>query len=402
MKRYAFIVPRFGEGIMGGAETLVGELALELQKRGDQVEIWTTCARDNRTWENFYEAGTTTELELTVTRFPVDERDLDRWIPLQIRISEGLSLTTEEQLEWMTESIHSKALYEHIARCGPGMDAMFFAPYLFGTTFFGSLICPERSVLIPCLHDEAYAYLEIMQALFKRVRGALFNALPEYHLAQKLYGGVRGGECGKGFMPPVEEDLSPYFEKDASYFVYVGRKETGKNAHLLIDYFRAAKERGDLSPDVKLVLVGGGDMSDLHRPDALLSGDIIDPGYVSEQEKRSILKYATALVQPSVNESFSIVLFEAWQVGTPVLVHGACQVTRHHVVESGGGLYFSDSTEFGAVAKRLVSDAPLTDALAASGRAYVDTRYDWSAVLARFDAVMEALFDGELQESPSV
>jgi len=51
-RRYAFVVPRFGEGIAGGAETLVGALARHLAQRGDRVEVFTTCARDNRTWEN--------------------------------------------------------------------------------------------------------------------------------------------------------------------------------------------------------------------------------------------------------------------------------------------------------------------------------------------------------------
>jgi len=49
-RRFCFVVPRFFEGIAGGAETLMGALALKLHERGDYVELLATCARDNRTW----------------------------------------------------------------------------------------------------------------------------------------------------------------------------------------------------------------------------------------------------------------------------------------------------------------------------------------------------------------
>lgn len=393
-QRYAFVVPRYGRSIGGGAETLVRELACRLAARGDEIQVWTTCARDNRTWENELPAGTSIEDGVTVTRFPVDARDLDTWIPLQLRIHEGLQLTLPEQLDWMQESVNSTQLYEHILMAADTVTAVFFAPYLFGTTFWGSLLRPDKAVLIPCLHNETYAYTTVIQSMFRQVRGCLFNAVPEQDLASALYGSSRGGEVGMGFDFPDNstlEALTPYFDVSKRYVLYVGRKETGKNVQVLVDNFIQAKSAGAIPDDLALVIAGGGSFSDIGRPDALERSDIIDIGYLDERDKQRLIKFAICLCQPSTNESFSIVLMESWLLGTPVIVHGNCAVTRHHAVASGGGLYFTSEAEFAGVLERLTTDPKLRQALSTAGAVYVKERYSWPAVLDRFDAVMESL-----------
>jgi hypothetical protein len=245
--KFCFVPPRYFDGIAGGAETLMGGLAHALQSRGDSVEILTTCAKDNRTWANEFEAGESVVNGIKVTRFEVDERDLERWIPIQCALHEGSQVSADDQITWMAESVNSKAMYAHIARRAHEFDAIFFGPYLFGTTFWGSLIAPEKSILIPCLHDESYAYQEVIASMFRQVRGCLFNAEPEMYLARSLYGDIRGGVVGMGFeMPSTQsvESLPPYFESRFPYILYLGRKETGKNVHRLIDYFCSAKSDG--------------------------------------------------------------------------------------------------------------------------------------------------------------
>lgn len=397
-RRYAFIVPRFGEGIIGGAETLVGELACRLAARGDSIHVLTTCARDNRTWENSFPEGESIERGVRVRRFRVDSRDLEKWIPLQIGISEGMRPGVDDQLTWMTHSVNSSGLYEYLRVRHDEYDALFFAPYLFGTTFWGAMVAPERSFLIPCLHDEHYAYLDIIRSMFRQVRGGLFNAIPEYQLACSLYGQIPGGEVGMGFeFEPFErEDLKPFFADRFPYILYAGRKETGKNVQILIDHFCAGKDSGKLPAELKLVVAGGGSFSDLHRPAALLRGDVVDLSQVTDEEKLRLMKHALVLGQLSTNESFSIVLMESWLLGTPVVVHSQCAVTRHHAVESGGGLYAQTAEEFCAVIRQLCEEPELRDRLGDAGRAYVRQRYNWSAVLGRFDAVMERLGIGGL------
>ncbi len=392
--RYAFVPPRFAESIAGGAETLIGSLASRLGARGNHVEIFTTCAIDNRTWENHFPEGSSLEMGIPVRRFKVDPRDLETWIPRQIQINEGMNIGVDEELLWMQESVNSKNLYAHIARHAHTFDAIFFGPYLFGTTFWGSLIAPEKSVLIPCLHDEHYAYTQTISSMFRQIKGALFNAGPEADLARALYGKIHGGEVGMGFVPWKQEyvqNLKPYFAETFPYLIYVGRKETGKNVQVLIDYFIEGKTKGVLPSDLKLVIVGGGSFSDLHRPEALTRGDVLDISHVTEEEKHRLIRFSSALCQPSVNESFSIVMMESWLLDRPVIVHASCPVTRYHAVSSGGGLYFSNSSDFSGVVGEILDSAELSATLGRSGFRYVEERYSWDAVLERFDSVMEDL-----------
>lgn len=403
-RSYCFVVPRYFEGIAGGAETLMGGLARVLSARGDQVEIVTTCARDNRTWANELPAGEVSVDGIKVTRFPVDSRNLDAWIPIQIAISEGKPVTASDQLTWMSESVSSQALYSYLVRNSDRFDLSFFGPYLFGTTFWGSMLNPGKSVLIPCLHDESYAYLDVVASMFRQVRGCLFNAAPEMHLARSLYGEIPGDVVGMGFEPPSKEyveGLEPFFTDGAPYILYLGRKETGKNVQVLIDYFCTAKDEGGIPQDVKLVILGGGSFDDLHRASALSRGDIIDLPHVGEREKQRLLRHALYLCQPSTNESFSIVIMEAWMVGTPVVVHGKCPVTRHHVVESRGGLYFSSSGDLGAVTSFYLERPQVRQAHVEAGRRYVEVEYCWDAVISRFERTVAKLLGAKLEVVPA-
>ena len=400
-RRFAFVVPRYFEGIAGGAETLMGNLAARLKARGDDVEIWATCAKDNRTWANEFTPGVSRVNEIPLRRFLVDSRNLDQWIPIQLALHDGQSISTQDQLTWMAESVNSRALYEHIQREASHFDALLFGPYLFGTTFWGSLIAPHKSILIPCLHDEAYAYQDVIASMFRQVRGCLFNAEPEMELARSIYGEIPGGVVGMGFecpSPSYVSSLEPYFSDSTPYILYLGRKETGKNVHLLIDYFVQSKAEGLIPEDVKLVILGGGSFDDLHRPEVLNRRDVVDLPQLSERDKQKLLRHALFLCQPSTNESFSIVIMEAWMVGTPVVVHGSCPVTRHHVEESRGGLYCSSAHDLAGVTKYLLSSPDARREHADFGAAYVAREYSWSAVLERFDTVVNELMVASLSE----
>ena len=53
-----------------------------------------------------------------------------------------------------------------------------------------------------------------------------------------------------------------------------------------------------------------------------LSDKVCLLGYVEREDLRAIYKLATALVMPSLYESVSIPIYEAFQVGTPVAASG--------------------------------------------------------------------------------
>ena len=175
------------------------------------------------------------------------------------------------------------------------------------------------------------------------------------------------------------------------FLLYSGRKERGKNLHLLIEYFSSLPPA--LKEHLRLVLIGSGDLSDIE-----CSEEVIDLGFVSEEEKRCLMSQALALCQPSTNESFSIVLMEAWLEETPVLVHSSCAVTREHVIESGGGLHFANAKEFSAVVAKLLKEPKLWRALGEHGKEYVQSVYSWKAVRKRFEqALLKLIHQDELE-----
>lgn len=94
-ERIAFLCPRFAEGpTVGGAETLLRNLAARTAADGRKTTFLTTCATNHFTWANERPAGTHNVGGMEVVFFPVDtNRDLDAFIRIQNRISAGNSVT---------------------------------------------------------------------------------------------------------------------------------------------------------------------------------------------------------------------------------------------------------------------------------------------------------------------
>lgn len=376
------VTPRFGAEVVGGAEQLVRGLALRAAAPDDVVEVATTCAVDHERWENVHPPGSTIDAGLRVHRFPVGERDATRHGELMARLTTEGRLTYAEELDLMATSVWSPELQAYLDREGGGFDLILFAPYLFGTSFWGAQACPERSVLIPCLHDEPPAHTASMRALLGSVRGCVFNTAAEERLARGLADIRSGGVVGLGFDPPEGPAPAGFAARHGlgDYVVYVGRIEEGKGVDRLARQVADYRERS--GRDLKLVLVGRGS----YRPSGRLAAGIVRVGYLDEDEKRSALAEAVALANPSRLESLSIVTMEAWLEGTPVIVDSGCDVLRDHVEASGGGLAVSEAG-FGDAIDRLVADRQWASGLGAAGRAYVHDRYGWPRVAADFQRV---------------
>jgi glycosyltransferase involved in cell wall biosynthesis len=112
--------------------------------------------------------------------------------------------------------------------------------------------------------------------------------------------------------------------------------------------------------------------------------DVVVAGIVDEETKWGALRGTSALVSPSWYESFSLVLLEGWLAGRPALVNAACAATRDHCRASGGGLWFSSYATFESALDRVLGDAGLAAHLGAQGQAYVDRRYRWPKLTARY------------------
>jgi glycosyltransferase involved in cell wall biosynthesis len=85
-----------------------------------------------------------------------------------------------------------------------------------------------------------------------------------------------------------------------------------------------------------------------------------------------------------VNESFSIIIMEAWLCKSPVIVHSDCEVTKGHCIRSNGGLYFNNYYEFEAIIDLLINDKKISEKMGYNGRKYVVETYNWDTVIKRF------------------
>lgn len=389
-ERIAFIAPRCSEqATIGGAETLLKQLALRAVRDGREVHFLTTCASDHFTWANDRAPGTSSVDGLHVHYFPVDEeRDLETFLRVQQSISRDVPVTADEEEAWMQNNVNSQALYQHLRAEGGQYDRIVAGPYLFGLIYYAALIHPNKTLLVPCLHDEPFARLKTMQRLFGEVSGFLFNTEPEQELAIRQFGDVarKGQVVGMG-LESFEADPNAFAQRigmEAPYVMYAGRREPLKGTPLIVDYMQAFRDR--TGQDIRLVFTGSGSID---APDSLWPY-IHDAGFVSEQVKREAMAGALAFMHPSVNESLGIVLLESWLARTPALVHANGAVLRWQCKQSGGGVWFRHYPDFELSLQWLIDQPDLRRRLGEAGRSYVEKVYAWPAVDQRLFAQLDA------------
>jgi glycosyltransferase involved in cell wall biosynthesis len=385
--RLAFVPPRFGPEVIGGAEIALAEAAAGLAARGWDVEILTTCARDHFTWANEYAAGVERHGELQVRRFPtvIDTARAER-SAIGAHILAGGPVDLHHQQRWMNDDLRVPELYHFLLDRAEDYRAIVFAPYLFWTTFACGQIAPERTILMPCLHDEPEAWLELFQPLFAGANGLWFLSEPEAELANRIFPlGPRQRVTGSGIHVPERYDPEGFRARrgiEGRFVLYAGRREGGKRWEWLLDAFARAVRRSRLP--FQLVTMGTGEV----RPPDDIAERVVDLGYCDDDERNDAVAATDAYVQPSHLESFSRTIMEAWLAGTPVVANGASDVVAWHCERSGAGLTFDDAAEL-EQCLAFVADAPdQARAMAAAGRDYVLKHYQWPTVL---DAMEETL-----------
>jgi len=380
--RVAFVTPRYGPQVTGGAETGARLLAEHLVRRGGfEVEVFSTCAVDRVSWDNVLARGTSRLSDVVVHRFEtvggrppafkgLDERlglapwhaeseDVERWVELNGPVSPGL-------VEAVTES---------------GADVAVFYPYQYHPIVTGIGRVPMPRVLHPAAHDEPALYLPLLRDVFQSADAICYHTEAERRLVQGAHrvadkpqivlglgvaapaaGGRVGGEIlGIGDRP---------------YVICLGWVAEQKGSAMLARYFGLYKERqrGPLA----LALVGPVSMEFAPQPDVVVTGAVDEPA------KWDLLRDATALVSPSAFESFSLAVMEAWEQAVPVVVNARCEPTRDHCERSGGGLWFGSYLQFEAVLDRLLADGPLRAELGRRGRDYERRHFSWPGLIERY------------------
>lgn len=382
MKKLAFVIPWYGEDISGGAEAELRSLVHHLMDAGVELEVLTTCVRDFRSdWSvDFHPAGKSECAGVPVRRFPVRPRDTAAFDKVNTKLMRNQKISPGEETIYQEEMVNSPQLYRYIAQNSDQYALFVFIPYMFGTTYYGIKECGKKAVLIPCLHDESYAYLDIFKKVFPQVAGMIFLSDPERLLAEKIYGvsGRTFQNLGAGVDTGLKGDEHRFREKyqmKDPFLLYAGRKEAGKKVSMLLKNFTEYKRRNP--SNLKLVLLGGGSID-------LPSKDVIDLGFVPVQDKYDTYAAASVFCNPSQFESFSLVIMESWLAERPVLVNGDCAVTTDFVRKSNAGLYYQNFQEFEGCLCYLLSHQETADQMGRNGRAFVLENFSWDVIVERY------------------
>lgn len=396
MKKIGFVVPWHGQTIPGGAEMALRGVTEHLNKAGVDVEILTTCVKEFMAdWnENYHKPGLTVENHIPVRRFKVRKRNVDAFNRVNIKLMNDEQLTPEEEEIFCKEMINSPDMYKYMEQHKDEYHCFVGIPYMFGPVYYMCKKFPEKAVMIPCFHEEAYIYMDVFKKAFSNIQGMIFNAEPEKVLAQRVY----DTKCQKLITPGLGLDTSLVYDEERfrakfnitePFILYAGRKDVGKNIYTLIRYFQEYKKRH--KNDLKLVLIGGGKVS-IPRS---LKGEVHDLGFVSIQDKYDAYGAALTLCQPSKHESFSFVIMESWLCRRPVMVHEGCDVTKHFAVTSQGGFYFNNYFEFEEEVNYYLEHPEMAFVMGENGRKFVLENFDWDIVTRKYIEFFEGLYNHE-------
>ena len=301
--------------------------------------------------------------------------------------------TAVKRLAWFRKRLHrgsrnpmTEALGVRGCLCGVGMQAAlrarkngFGAIYLpilnYGSTLLLAATRPERTILHPFAHDEPIIRARAAQRALKNSRMLLFNSNSEADVLANA--GIQVAGRGRTIGNPVPRPNGPPDHTvlkrlgigEDDFVLYLGRVTKGKNIDQLLGWHVAAK------PTSWLVLAGrmASNIGDSLR-DAR-ADRIIVAGPVSEAEKWALMERAVAVVQPSLLESFSLVMMEAWWAERPVIVHPASSSVVEHAERACGALFADSAGSYKTALARLRDDPALREQLGRAGRRYVEKNF---------------------------
>ena len=387
--RLGLLSPRYGEEVVGGTEHWLRTLCEHLvADRGWSVEVFTTCARSAATWADEYRPGTVTIAGVTVHRYrSASGRNAEYLHQLpRLRRDPG-SFTDAETEDYIRlvgpvcpEATAAVAAALDEGRC----DLVAVTPYLYWPTVQAVPRMGRKVIFHGAAHDEPELHLPVMAEVFGSVGGFAFNSFSERTLVERRFGvghlpsSMIGNAVNEGSGDPARARRVLGLEPDEPFVLCVGKVERAKGATALAELWRQYRRR---RPDAARLVYVGPEHDDIGPADP----GIVVAGRRPEEVKWGALAACELLVAPSAQESFSLVVLEAWLAGRPVVVNGRCGPTVEHCRRSGGGLWFEDYGDFEAALDRLLADPPLRRRMAVRGRAYTRDVFAWPRILDRYE-----------------
>ncbi len=386
-----YVVPRYGQEIIGGAENATRMLAEAMTRFGvAQVEIFTTTASSIDTWANDYACGDEVLNGVTIHRFKVDSGRIANFAAATRRmLAAPASLTEGEAQEFIRlQGPVSSDLLDAVDACRH--DALIFYPYLYHPITQGLMRANVPTIMHPAAHMEPVLLLPVFQSVFSKVDALVYHTDAERRVIESRFKVAQKPALtlGMGFEhfrgTPGDIGLRLGLQ-DKPYLLCLGRVDAPKGTTLLVDMFKEYKTRNPSA----LSLVLAGPISIMPNP----APDVYVVGPVTESDKADLLANTSCLVSPSAFESFSIVLIEAWANRKPVLVNSLCEPTLEQVQRSGGGLAFHDFGSFEVALNRILTDGELSTVMGVAGHDYVMSRYQWPKLIESYQTFISRVIE---------
>jgi glycosyltransferase involved in cell wall biosynthesis len=393
--KLACVVHRYGPEATGGSEAHCRAIAQRLAER-HEVTVLTSCATDYVTWRNVLPPGESRDGAVRVLRFPVDHpRRLNRFRELSELVFAERA-TGDEQLEWFQANGPSTpGLLDHLAAHGRDFDRVLFWAFRYAPTWFGLPLVADRALLIPTAEDDDLIRTSTLMGSFFTRPHAYGFLTPEEHdlVASRCDGPLPPFEIiGAGLEPappaPPRAALDRPFvsplDIPQDFVLYLGRVDRNKGCDRLLEAWGAYGDTSDTEPTT--------------LPPLVLAGPVVLPvprhprvralGHVDDLTRDALLSQTIALVMPSPYESLSLVVLEAWNHGTPVIVNGRCAPLRGQVRRADGGLFYDVSAELVEAVRYLEADRVRARRFGAQGLDYVERTSRWPLVIEKVERLL--------------
>lgn len=386
-KKIAIINQRYGQEVNGGSELYTRQIAEHLGQFYD-VEVLTSCALDYTTWENFYAPGVEIINGVQVRRFFIEHsRDESVFPGLDAMIHKNPGVSEEVSDAWIEQlGPFCPSLVKHVDVHRDAYHLFIVITYLYYPAVKSMPLIGDKAIFIPTAHQEPYIRFDMYKKVFASANAFVFLTDEEKTLVESQFqlNNLRCEVMGVGIDVPeiISDKLVKQFQHQ-NYIIYVGRIDEGKDCPRLFRYFKEYKKRNP--GDLKLILMG---KEACHIP---TDKDVVSMGFVSEEMKFAGIQNARILMLPSKYESLSIAVLEAMQLGTPVLVNGACDVLKGHCTKSNAGLYYRNYFEFEACLNYMLFNKVVTDQMAVNAKAYINQFFAWDSIMERFRKLIEEL-----------
>ena len=375
--KIAIVVQRYGAEINGGAELHARYIAERLS-RHTSVEVLTTCAKDYLTWKNEWPAGEETIHGIKVRRFPVSRpRNTDDFGRRSLQVFDRQHSLADE-LAWLdSEGPRSPALIRHIGRVRDEFDFFLFFSARYYHAWHGVRAVADKAILVPTVERDPAVGLSLFGTALRGARALMYNSYEERALIQNVSQNQAVPSVVVGVGSAIPDRTQPWrfrkkFKVKRPFAIYIGRIDENKGCPALFEYFinyAANYPRG-----LDLVLLGNAVIPVPKHP------RIRALGFVSDEDKFDALAAAGLLVMPSPYESLSMVALEAWVLGKPILVNGACDVLRGQTLRANGGLSYDTFEEFAETLYCLEASGPIGAILGRQGRDFFRKHYAWPVI----------------------